>query len=342
MISIEPPKRVLVVRLSAIGDVVFASPLIESVKRTWPDAEVSWLVEPVAAPLLQSHPGLKEVILWRKADWKKLWKARRWRELWRTVTAFKRELKAREFDLVIDVQGLIKSAILARWTGASLRIGLDSGEFTKPFLHKVLPKSSKIERIGSEYLGIANDLGLDTSAFDMCVALSEDDERTAADVRAEGEYLVVCPFTTRPQKHWVDVHWRMLLERLVARGERVIVLGGPADQGVSPDATVEGVESLVGKMSLIKSAAVISQAKGLIGVDTGLTHMGIAYGIPTVAIFGSTRPYLETTRDNARVIFNARNCAPCGRRPTCEGRFDCMQEITVDDVLREFDEASQC
>jgi heptosyltransferase-1 len=73
----------------------------------------------------------------------------------------------------------------------------------------------------------------------------------------------------------------------------------------------------------------------LVGVDTGLTHMGIAFNTPTVAIFGSTRPYLDTRRDNAKVIWLGLECSPCRRNPTCHGAFTCLRDITPDQVIEQ-------
>jgi len=77
----------------------------------------------------------------------------------------------------------------------------------------------------------------------------------------------------------------------------------------------------------------VSKAKAVIGVDTGLTHMGIAAGVPTVALFGSTCPYTETGRDNVEVIYHNLDCAPCKRRPSCGGAFTCMTEILPSEAL---------
>ncbi len=90
---------------------------------------------------------------------------------------------------------------------------------------------------------------------------------------------------------------------------------------------------MAGETSLSQAAALISRARLLVGVDTGLMHMGIAFAVPTIAIFGSTCPYLDTGRDNTRILYKALDCSPCRRRPTCDGRFDCMQEIGVEEVL---------
>ncbi len=329
------PQRILIVRLSAIGDVVFSSPLIAALKRRYPCAEISWLVEPPAAPLLQANTKLKEVILWDKNAWKRLWNERKYFALLKAVLAFRRDLRQRRFDMVLDVQGLMKSALLARLTGARQRVGFVAKEKTGWLLTRRLQKREDTTRISSEYRGFAEDIGLPVEPFDMEVALSREDRQLAADELAIGPYAVIAPFTTRPQKHWFDEHWFELAERIDREfGLRILMLGGPGDTAHAIRlANGSVVKSKVGALSLRASAALISRASLVIGVDTGLTHMGIAFDVPTVALFGSTCPYRDTTRNNARVIYHQLACSPCRRRPTCEGRFDCLREITPDEVM---------
>jgi heptosyltransferase-1 len=126
------------------------------------------------------------------------------------------------------------------------------------------------------------------------------------------------------------------------------MLGGPADgeaagriqaqsdacragtHGYPHDA---GLVNLAGTTSLLQAAALIESSQLVIGVDTGLSHMGIAFGRPTLLLFGSTRPYLDTGRADARVLYHPLPCSPCKRRPTCQGSFDCMRLIREDEVL---------
>ena len=329
------PRRILIVRLSAIGDVVFSSPLIMALKKRYPQAEISWLVEPPAAPLIQANPNLTEVIVWPKGEWQLLWRNRQYVDLARAVLTFRRQLRARRFDLVLDVQGLMKSAVLARLTGAPQRIGFVAKEKTGWLLTRRLTKRADNTQISSEYRGFAEDIGLDTDSFDLSVALTEEDCERAREGLEQGPYAVIAPFTTRPQKHWFDSYWFELAELIDRQfGLRVVMLGGPADMdhaATLADGSV--IQSRVGQLSLRGSAGVISQASLLVGVDTGLTHMGIAFNVPTVAIFGSTCPYRDTGRDNARVIYHHLPCSPCRRNPTCDGRFDCLREISPQEVM---------
>ena len=337
MISPEP-KRVLIIRLSAIGDVVFSSPLVAACKKRYPEAKIDWLAEGVARPLLTELPGLNKVILWPRQEWQDLWREKRVFALLSAVAAFRRKLREGNYDLVIDAQGLFKSAFLAWLTGSRQRIGFKSKEPTGTFLTDRYEKSIT-PRISSEYLALADTLGWDTSNFEMVLGLSASDDARATDIAPEAPYVVVAPFTTRPQKHWTHAHWRELIGSLVDTGHQVACLGGPNDREEAVT-LLDGLPVInwVGSYPLGVSAGLIKKAAAVIGVDTGLTHMGIAIGIPTVALFGSTCPYLETGRDNVRVIYHGLECAPCKRSPSCAGRFDCMVGITANEALSAFNE----
>ena len=337
MIASEP-KRVLIIRLSAIGDVVFASPLVAACKKRYPEAEIDWLAEGIVRPLLAELPGLNKVILWPSQEWQDLWREKRIFSLLSAVMAFGQKLRERNYDLVIDAQGLIKSAFLAWLTGSRQRVGFKSKEPTGIFLTERFEKSNTA-RISSEYLALADSMGWDTSSFEMVLGMAASDDARAIDVAPDGPYVVVAPFTTRPQKHWTHGHWRALINRLTKSGHQAVCLGGPGDREEAVY-LLDGLPVInwVGMYPLGVSAGLVKHAAAVIGVDTGLTHMGIAAGIPTVALFGSTCPYLETGRDNVRVIYHGLECAPCKRRPSCAGRFDCMVGITADEALSALNE----
>jgi len=330
------PRRILIIRLSAIGDVVMASPLISILRRSYPGAHLAWLVEPTAAGLLRGHPDLDEVIVWPREEWRALWRARRYSAWWRALRSFTTELRRRRFDLVLDTQGLLKSALWARLSGAPERIGLGSREGSALLMTQVVACPRDDARIGSEYRHLADALGLASGNFDMSIALSDADELYAGARTAEtGPYAVFCPFTTRPQKHWFEERWPELAEAVHTRlALTPVLLGGPADRDAAArlQRASPRLHSQVGRATLTQSAALIKHAACVAGVDTGLTHMGIAFGVPTVALFGSTRPYLDTTRANARVLYHRLDCSPCRRHPTCSGAYTCMRLIEVTEV----------
>jgi heptosyltransferase-1 len=333
--------KILVVRLSAIGDIVFASPLIAALRRAYPQAHIAWLVQPEYRALLDGHPDLDEVIVCPLGHWRRLWRERRLRELMSGIAALRANLRERRFDLAIDLQGLLKSGALTRLSGARERIGLGSREGSRWLMTRTVRRGGDPRRIGSEYLYLAQTLGLPGEDFAMAVYYDESEaafaDRIIAEHALNDGFAVLCPFTTRPQKHWIEERWAPLAARIQTDlGLTPVLLGGPADREAATrirDAADTPLLDLAGRTSLIEAAALIDRASLLIGVDTGLGHMGIAFGTPSLLLFGSTCPYLDTTRANARVLYHKLDCSPCKRRPTCDGAFTCMRLITVEEIL---------
>ncbi len=334
--------KILLIRLSAIGDIVFATPFLRALRLGHPDAHIAWLVDAGLQDLLQGHPNLDEVIPWPQREWTALWRAGRYGALFGEVRRFARALRARGFDTAIDLQGLLKSGVWAWASGAPTRIGLGSREGSQYLMTRVVAKGGEAQRMSSEYIDLAEVLGLDPGdgaarlAIDTAAAAAARARMADADL-VPGRYAVLAPFTTRPQKHWVEAHWRALIPLLRREtGLPVVLLGGPADR-LAAARIADGVEVIdwTGQTRLPEAAALIRDAALLIGVDTGLTHMGHAFMRPTVCLFGSTRPYLTTANPHARVIYHALPCSPCKRRPTCNGAFTCLREITPEEVLTE-------
>ena len=142
-------KRILIVRSSAIGDVVFASALPAAIRRTYPDAHIAWLVEPGIHELLLADPNIDEVVTWSKAEWVKLWKGGRKLELARRVLQLRRELHARRFDTALDLQGLMKSGFITWLSGATRRVGLGSKEGSQFLMSEVIPRGGRRRPDGS-------------------------------------------------------------------------------------------------------------------------------------------------------------------------------------------------
>lgn len=313
---------------------VIATGLLQGLKQAYPDAEIDWLVQPEFAELLRTQHAIAKVVVWPRKDWRALWRGFRWLALWRAIRGFTAALRARDYDWVIDAQGLFKSRVLARLAGGRQRIGYDGKEPGRFWLHRVVarfPEASPQRRhIGDEHAPMLHALtGRDEAVPRL--ALPSDHGGSA--------YLVVAPFTTRPQKHWPQTHWVTLLRDLTAQGRRVILLGGPADAAAAA-AIAEAVpsprlENRAGRTSFLDAARLIGAATAVIGVDTGLTHLGFALGRPTIALFGSTRPYAAVRAGTGAVLFSHLACAPCGRHPTCGGRFDCLVQLSPAAVLRQ-------
>ena len=340
--------RILIVRLSAIGDVVMASGLIPALRARWPQAHLAWLVEPAAAPLLAHNPRLDELIVWPRGEWRQLWRTHRYATLFRRFLALRRRLRSGRFDLALDTQGLLKSGVWSWISGAPRRISLIGREGSQYLATEQVnrPDESGVRRrMGSEYRVLARHLGAEDASFQPDLAIGPAVREAArAAVRARlpstsvgVRYAVLCPFTTRPQKHWFEDRWVALAERCHDSGLVPVLLGGPGDREAAARiaAAFPGLVNLTGTLKLDESVAVIADAALLVGVDTGLTHMGSALDVPTVALFGSTCPYIDPGVPRSTVLYEKLACSPCRRNPTCNGRYDCMRALDVEHVHSE-------
>ena len=329
------------VRLGAIGDVVFSSCLLPALRQAYPKAHLAWLVEPVAAPILQNNPYLDEVIVWDKAQWLHDLKKGCLGDLAKRIRAFHHALKARHFDWALDLQGLLKSHLLAYWSGAPYRIGFSSKEGGHFLLTKTLPKGGQPNQIASEYRDFGEKTGLVMAPLRFGIHISDQEYEEARklllDSGVSRAFVVFCPFTTRPQKHWLTKRWASLactLQR--GLGLDIILLGGPKDVSEANALHKKAKGSLknfVGQTNLRQSMAILGLAQTVIGVDTGMTHAALALGIPTIALFGSTRPYLDRENFKLQILYNALPCSPCRRNPVCHGDYTCMRKITEEDII---------
>jgi heptosyltransferase I len=325
------PRSILIVRLSALGDLVFCSSLLEGLRERFADARIDWLVQDGFASLLRDDPRLGEVIAFPK---KALASPIAWLRL-------RRALRRRGYDWVIDAQGLAKSRGLAWLAGGRRRLGLASKEPLAFLLHEIFDRGGDIADIASEYRDLAQRLtGVAAPPPRLPVA-----ETASARVEAAMQaldlapgFIALCPFTTRPQKHWPDAYWTMLAQQIAAAHlGRCAVFGGPGDRAHAAQLLAQmpaGSVDLAGRTTLADLPAWLARAKLVIGVDTGLTHIGVAVRTPTVALFGSTCPYTRGADAPLAVLYDGLPCAPCRRRPTCGGAWTCMSQLTPARVVQ--------
>ena len=335
--------KILVVRLSARGDVAFASPLAGALRRRYPRAHIAWVAEDGAADVIRHNPHLDEVIVVERGAWGRMLRGGRWGALAGAVTDFFGALRERRFDVAIDAQGLLRSGLVTFLSGAPVRIGLGSREGSGRLMTAVVERGGDPRAISSEYHYLAGVLGLGTGPFPMEIPRSSA-EVAAVERVIEGEglgegFVVACPFTTRFYKHWLEERWSSLIRAIRDRTRHgVVILGGPGDRAAA-ERILNGaggrapLVDLVGRTTLGEASAVVARCSALVGVDTGLSHMAHAYGRPAVLIFGSNTPYLDPPGSRARVLHSGRACSPCRGKLTCDGRIDCMTDISVDEAF---------
>lgn len=324
-----------------MGDVIMAAPLLSAIKKAWPEAEIDWLVDPALGDLLTEHPDCKRLQLWDKAAWRELARRGRWFTLGRRILALRKKLRARQYDFCLEAQGLFRARLLARLSGAAHRVGLESAEPGACLLHQTVSRGANQRRVSSEYLALLADLGIKPEGFPLRLYTAPEArtglaaQLSAAGLKA-GAYALLVPFTTRPQKHWPAERWPELAAAIQEKwGLPSVIPGRMAEREAALE--LAGGRSFIqvwaGKTSLAETMVLVENCAFLVGVDTGLTHMGSAFNRPTVALFGATLPYVEPPAPASRILYHLQDCAPCRRRPTCEGRYDCMRAISVNEVI---------
>jgi heptosyltransferase-1 len=329
-----PPKRILIVRISALGDIVFCTCLLEGLRRAYPSAYIAWLAEPTLAGVLEGDPRLSELIRLPSGALDGISGLRE-----------TRRFLAREphFDWVIDAQGLFKSRVLARMVSARRRYGFASKEPGAFLMDRLHPKDGEPSTIGREYRFLAQQLtgGADPGPPRLYPSIfaRERADSIMQSTRLEGGFVALCPFTTRPQKHWREPYWALLARRLSEAGLGPFALfGAPADREAANrilDGMPGNTVDLVGATRVPDLPALLERARIVIGVDTGLTHIGTAVRRPTIALFGSTLPYTRGAESPLRVLHHPLPCAPCRRNPTCGGEFMCMRDLKPERVADE-------
>jgi heptosyltransferase I len=325
------PRSILIVRLSALGDLVFCSSLLEGLRERFPDARIDWLVQDGFAALLRDDPRLGEVIEFPK---KALASPIAWLRL-------RRALRRRGYDWVIDAQGLAKSRCLAWLAGGRRRLGLASKEPLAFLLHEIFDRGGDIADIASEYRDLAQavtGVAAPPPSLPVDAASAQRVDAAMKELGLEPGFVALCPFTTRPQKHWPDAHWIALAHRLAAsQPGRCVIFGGPGDRAHAGRLIAQmpaGSVDLAGRTALADLPAWLARARLVIGVDTGLTHIGVAVRRPTVALFGSTCPYTQGADAPLAVLYDGLPCAPCRRRPSCDGAYTCMAQLTPERVFQ--------
>jgi heptosyltransferase-1 len=337
LIDVGPKPRILLIRLSAIGDVVVTTPVARALRATFPRAYLAWVVEPKAGEVLRRNPFLDEVITWQREPGSRLTRQAG------AYAALRRELRQRRFDLAIDFQGLLRSGLVAWMSGARWRIGNTrckepAGWF---YTHQV-PRPTRTSSSRQRCLDLLRPLGVETEDRRMVVEMSEEDRAAAAAILEEAglgadePYACLVPATTWWHKHWLDARWAILADRLrEEEGLKPVFMGAAADTA-RIGAIMGGMDgpaaSLCARTSLLQAAAVLARARLVVAVDTGLLHIAAAVGAPLVGLCGASYWPGFQDYENLRLIHEPFPCSPCLHRPICR-YVDCMQAIVTGDVL---------
>ncbi|NTU42836.1 MAG: lipopolysaccharide heptosyltransferase I [Nitrospirales bacterium] len=323
------PRKILIIKPSSLGDIIHALPFLQAVKERFPRAEVHWVVAKGLEGLLQNHPLIDRLWIINKDQWKKL---SRLSENLREGRALTRALRAEVFDMVVDLQGLLRSGLIAYATRAPMRIGFAEAREGAPLFYTHRVEGGKEIHAVDRYLRIASAIGCDVKAvsFPMPPGLESDQVRRIRDEL--GDYVVMVPGARWTTKIWPAERFGNLAALIK---EPVVVVGGKADEarGREIEALSEGqARSLAGKTDLAELVAIIRGCRCMVSNDSGPMHIAAGFNIPVVAIFGPTSP-VRTGPYGAmhRIVTPHIPCAPCYKR-SCKD-LKCMDEISVEKVF---------
>jgi ADP-heptose:LPS heptosyltransferase len=329
-------QRFLIVKITAIGDVVIATPVARELRRVFPDSHIAWLVDTRAAAGVRGNPNVDEIITFD---------AKSVRAYWRAVARLRRGA----FDVAIDVQGLAKTALLLRATRIPERIGPDDrGRVTRSCYTKLVSQEPHewYDYNSQVYLAALADYGVTTDDYQTELHLSDEDLAEADALWAEAglgggqPVLGLIPFTSLRSKEWAPEKYAEVATRLAAEAGFRPAVFGSASERARADELAGMIDAdpvvLAGETSLGGAGACIARCDLVIGGDTGLTHYAFALRRPQVTIHGPGR--LLTTPVGERAT---RVAAPCDLRPcsitepclkTQNGR-PCMDAVAPTEVV---------
>jgi heptosyltransferase-1 len=282
-------RRVLVVKTSSMGDVVHTLPAVSDMRAHCPGIEVDWLVERPFAALPELHPGVRQVL---PMAWRKWRRQLGQRQTWQAMAALRSQLRERQYQLVIDFQGLFKSAIWARQAAApvagynrrSAREGGASWLYRHPLevpthLHAI----ERSRRLAALALGYP--MPATPPAFGVRAG--------AGSWPVPQRRAVLIPCASRPEKFWPLEGWRAVRSRCEAAGLQCVILWGNELELRNAQAIAQGSDSLIPPfLSVAETAAVLDGAELVVGLDTGFTHLGAALQAPTLGIYCDHEPGL--------------------------------------------------
>jgi lipopolysaccharide heptosyltransferase I len=335
-----PPRRIGIIKPSALGDIMHALPFLTALRRQFPEAHLAWVVNQAYKPLLKDHPDLDEVIpLDRRA-------LSRWLIGGVEFTRFLRHLRRQRFDLAIDLQGLLRSGLMTLATGAACRLGLASArEGARWCYTQRVDDITGVKHAVDRCWRVAESLG---AGGDMRFHLPIDEPSRAWALqelrRFPRPWMAVGVGARWLTKRWPPGHFASLLRRAQAQfGGTAVFIGSPDEADVSrqaADALAGPKCNLTGRTTLPQLAAVLSEADVMLANDTGPLHMAVALGRPVVAPYTCTQiacngPYGQFDHAVETTVW----CHGSYRK-RCD-RLECMAELTPDRLWPRFCEILQ-
>ena len=372
--QIEPPKnsdalalrsadfsRILLIKPSALGDVVHTLPVLVKLRARYPRARIDWLITPENAEVVRYHPALSNVVLFARRDFSK--RGRRWRAFLSFFDLLK-QIRSAKYELIIDMHGQVRSAFFALISGARVRIGFDrpvkrgltvSAEHDLKnipshgwrgaregswiaYTHRIPIPTLDVHAI-DRYLWVAPLLGLDDNPPDLTIHLSPQATSKVnrlleeQGVTVSKPLVVLVPGTIWETKHWTIEGFAGVARQFLQDGFAVALAGTVRDQQRCRQiaAAAPGTCDLSGKTTPADLAALIRRAEVAVTNDSGSMHVAASLGKPMVSVFGPTNPvHIGPYERPESVVRVDLPCSPCNYRRLSQCPFDhaCMKQVT--------------
>ncbi len=329
--------KVLIIKLSSIGDVVHTLPALDALRKGFSakgvKARIDWLVEEAASGILEGHPLIDEVITVRRG----------WLRNLRGNLRTARRLRERGYDIAIDFQGLLKSGVWVYLAGAKRRVGFsNSRELSHIFLNEKLPAYDPEKHAVDRYLDLARHVvgvgwPVDAPAFALGLGGAEKSVREKLDRNGvKSPFFVMVARARWATKLWNDDSFVELARRIAAeKGLRPVLTGGPSDApGLSAMARAigNGAISIAGETDLKELTALMKLSRFVVTLDSGPMHIAAAAGARVIALFGPTAPWRTGPYGDGHIIVRkGMDCSPCFKKRCRDPR--CMSLISVDEVM---------
>ncbi|MBZ0158618.1 MAG: putative lipopolysaccharide heptosyltransferase III [bacterium] len=327
------PKRVLVIKLRYLGDVLLSTPVLAGLRSAFPGARLSMLVNPGTEAMIVTNPHVDEVLIAERAG-------SPLRQL-----RFAAALRRRRFDLVLDLTDGDRAAILSRLTGAAIRVGFNrEGRWRgRMYTHLVPVQKQPISMIRQHVMALEV-LGIPVAPSLPVLRIRPADESAvgaalaAVDILPDERFVAVHPGARWWFKSWPADRFAGLIDYIQGKlGVKVVLLGSVADQemaGAIMDRVETGCRSLVGRLMLLELAGLLRQATLFVGNDNGPMHMAAAMGAPVIGLFGPADPRVWGPAGPGHVVlYKGIDCRPCFPGGCLRGEQNCMRLIALDEVV---------
>lgn len=343
--------KILIVKTSAIGDVIHTLPALLSLRTHYPDAHIAWLVEESAADLITGHPALDRVLVARRKAWLADLRAGRALRALREFVRFVRIVRDTRYDLIIDFQGLLKSAVwvlLAKGVRkAGFGRGMEHAELSYVVLNEPVPAVDMNQHAIERELLLLKGIGVPATGIRYELPVSPEHASEAAallfasGIGEQDRLVAINPMARWPTKLWEPAHFAAVADRLENQGIRVVFTGGTQDQS-SIDEICRLMTSksrrLDGRTNLKTLASIFRRTQVLLTTDSGPMHLAVAVGTAVVALFGPTAPWRTGPYGPGHTVLRAGiSCSPCFKKDCRTIDYEkraCMKRLSVDEVVR--------